>query len=60
VLGRETEIGSIAKGKRADLMVIHGNPEKAISDITHVETVFKDARREQDVFRVRRHISIRK
>ena len=41
-LGRDTEIGSIAKGKRADLVVIHGNPEEAISDVTHVETVFKD------------------
>jgi imidazolonepropionase-like amidohydrolase len=41
-LGRDTEIGSIAKGKRADLVVIHGNPEEAISDVKHVETVFKD------------------
>jgi imidazolonepropionase-like amidohydrolase len=41
-LGRETEIGSIAKGKRADLVVLHGNPEDTISAVTRVETVFKD------------------
>jgi imidazolonepropionase-like amidohydrolase len=42
LLGRDSEIGSIAKGKRADLVVIRGNPEDTISDITHVEIVFKD------------------
>ncbi len=42
LLGREAEIGSIQKGKRADLVVIRGNPEDMISDITHVETVFKN------------------
>jgi imidazolonepropionase-like amidohydrolase len=42
VLGRESEIGSIASGKRADLIVVRGNPEELITDIKTVETVFKD------------------
>ncbi len=42
VLGREADIGSIAKGKRADLIVVAGNPEELITDIKRVETVFKD------------------
>jgi len=32
-LGREKEIGSIAVGKNADLVVIKGDPSKQISDI---------------------------
>jgi imidazolonepropionase-like amidohydrolase len=42
LLGRESEIGSIRKGKRADMVVVRGNPEDLISDISNVETVFKD------------------
>lgn len=41
-LGREKEIGSIAAGKNADLVVIKGDPAKQISDIENVEIVFKD------------------
>jgi imidazolonepropionase-like amidohydrolase len=41
-LGREKEIGSLAVGKRADLVVIKGNPSEKISDIENVEIVFKD------------------
>jgi imidazolonepropionase-like amidohydrolase len=41
-LGREKEIGSVAVGKDADLVVIRGNPSKQISDIENVEIVFKD------------------
>jgi imidazolonepropionase-like amidohydrolase len=41
-LGREKEIGSVAVGKNADLIVIKGNPSKQISDIENVEIVFKD------------------
>jgi len=41
-LGREKEIGSIAAGKNADLVVIKGDPSKQISDIENVEIVFKD------------------
>src|SRR5215813_1058830 len=41
-LGREKEIGSIAAGKNADLVVINGDPSKNIADIENVEIVFKD------------------
>jgi imidazolonepropionase-like amidohydrolase len=41
-LGREAQIGSIAAGKQADLMVVKGDPSKNISDIENVEIVFKD------------------
>ena len=41
-LGEETRIGSIAPGKQADLMIVHGNPSSNISDIEKVELVFKD------------------
>ncbi|MBA2683930.1 MAG: amidohydrolase family protein [Gemmatimonadaceae bacterium] len=40
-LGRASQIGSIAVGKQADLVVIGGNPAANISDIRKVETVFK-------------------
>ncbi|HEX5438953.1 MAG TPA: amidohydrolase family protein [Gemmatimonadaceae bacterium] len=40
-LGRANEIGSIATGKQADLVVIDGNPAAHIADIRHVEMVFK-------------------
>ncbi|HET7506555.1 MAG TPA: amidohydrolase family protein [Kofleriaceae bacterium] len=41
-LGREDQIGSIAVGKNADLVVVKGDPATRISDIEHVEVVFKD------------------
>jgi imidazolonepropionase-like amidohydrolase len=41
-LGRENQIGSIATGKNADLVVIKGDPSKQISDVENVEVVFKD------------------
>ena len=41
-LGEESRIGSIAKGKQADLMIVKGNPATNISDIERVEIVFKD------------------
>ena len=40
-LGRD-DIGTIAAGKRADLVVIDGNPARDIRDIEKVVTVFKD------------------
>jgi enamidase len=40
-LGRESRIGSVAAGKQADLVVVLGDPSKAIGDIRRVETVFK-------------------
>ena len=41
-LGAEKEIGTVAVGKNADLVVIRGDPSKQISDIENVEIVFKD------------------
>lgn len=41
-LGRDKTIGSIAIGKNADLVLIHGNPIANINDIENVVTVFKD------------------
>ncbi|RPH65892.1 MAG: amidohydrolase [Myxococcaceae bacterium] len=41
-LGRDKEIGSIALGKHADLVVIKGDPSKQIADVENVEIVFKD------------------
>jgi enamidase len=40
-LGRESEIGSIAVGKQADLVVIDGDPSTSIEDVRKVEIVFK-------------------
>jgi imidazolonepropionase-like amidohydrolase len=41
-LGRDKEIGTIAAGKNADLIVVKGDPSKNINDIENVEIVFKD------------------
>ena len=41
-MGRQNEIGSIAAGKNADLVVINGNPASKIEDVEKVEIVFKD------------------
>jgi imidazolonepropionase-like amidohydrolase len=41
-LGELDRIGTITPGKRADLVVIKGDPSKKIEDIEKVETVFKD------------------
>jgi hypothetical protein len=41
-LGKDKQIGSIAVGKNADLVVINGDPSKKISDLENVEIVFKD------------------
>ncbi len=42
LLGMDDQIGSIAPGKQADLVVIDGNPASRIADIEKVELVFKD------------------
>ena len=41
-LGRADRVGSVAAGKRADLMIVRGDPSVNIADIRQVETVFKD------------------
>ena len=41
-MGKEKQIGSLAAGKSADLVVLKGDPSKQISDIENVEIVFKD------------------
>jgi hypothetical protein len=41
-LGREKEIGSIAVGKRADLVLMSGDPEKEIKSVRNTEIVFKN------------------
>jgi imidazolonepropionase-like amidohydrolase len=41
-LGRQDQIGSLAEGKNADLVVIKGDPARHIEDIENVEIVFKD------------------
>jgi imidazolonepropionase-like amidohydrolase len=40
-LGR-ADIGTLAPGKRADVVLIKGDPAKDINDVEKVETVFKD------------------
>ena len=41
-MGRDREIGTIAIGKRADLVLINGDPEKQIKDVRNTEIVFKN------------------
>ncbi|HJZ72011.1 MAG TPA: amidohydrolase family protein [Vicinamibacterales bacterium] len=41
-MGRDARIGSIARGKQADLVVVSGNPAASIGDIRKVETVFRN------------------
>jgi imidazolonepropionase-like amidohydrolase len=40
-LGRDQQIGSIAVGKQADLMLVTGDPSRTIADIRNVDTVFR-------------------
>jgi len=41
-LGRDGRVGTIAPGRRADLVLIKGDPSKTIADIENVEVVFKE------------------
>jgi imidazolonepropionase-like amidohydrolase len=41
-MGKQDQIGSIAAGKNADLVVIKGDPSTKIADVENVEMVFKD------------------
>ena len=42
ILGVDKQLGSIAAGKLADLVVIRGNPIARPAEIRQVTTVFKD------------------
>jgi cytosine/adenosine deaminase-related metal-dependent hydrolase len=42
LLNQQDRIGSIERGKQADLVVIQGNPAAKISDVRNVKIVFKD------------------
>jgi imidazolonepropionase-like amidohydrolase len=41
-LGLADRIGSVAPGKDADLLIVKGDPTKAIDDLAFVQLVFKD------------------
>jgi imidazolonepropionase-like amidohydrolase len=41
-LGVDDQIGTLAAGKRADIVVVNGDPEKHIKDVENVSIVFKD------------------
>jgi Amidohydrolase family len=41
-LKQERDIGTVAAGKRADLVLVHGDPNTHIEDIENVVAVFKD------------------
>jgi imidazolonepropionase-like amidohydrolase len=41
-MGRDKEIGTVSVGKRADLVLVKGDPARRIDDIEQVELVFKD------------------
>ncbi|GLC24936.1 amidohydrolase family protein [Roseisolibacter agri] len=40
-LGKADSVGTIAVGRRADLVVVRGDPSARIGDVANVETVFK-------------------
>jgi imidazolonepropionase-like amidohydrolase len=41
-LGEANHIGSLAVGKQADIVIVHGDPSTNIQDIENVDLVFKD------------------
>jgi imidazolonepropionase-like amidohydrolase len=44
-LGIGEEVGSVEVGKRADLLVVEGDPSQSIKDIQRVHEVWRDGRR---------------
>ena len=53
VMKRDNELGSVERGKLADIIIIDGNPVSKMSDIRKVETVIKDGviYKSADIFR---------
>ena len=43
-LGRGDELGSLTRGKLADIIVVDGNPLLSMRDLRNVVTVVKDGR----------------
>jgi hypothetical protein len=43
-LRQERDIGTLEAGKRADIILVHGDPATRIEDLETVEVVFKDGR----------------
>jgi imidazolonepropionase-like amidohydrolase len=44
VMGLEAEVGTLEPGKRADLILVEGRPDLAISDLRKIRTVVADGR----------------
>ena len=42
LLGKEAELGSLEKGKLADIIAVRGNPLEDISMMEHIQFVMKD------------------
>jgi hypothetical protein len=42
LIGQADRVGTLSKGKEADIAVVRGNPAHTISDIRQTEIVFKD------------------
>jgi imidazolonepropionase-like amidohydrolase len=43
-LGKQAEFGTVAPGRRADLIIVDGDPLKQIKDMRNIRTVVKDGR----------------
>jgi imidazolonepropionase-like amidohydrolase len=43
-LGRQTDFGTIAPGRRASLLIIEGDPLKDVKDLRKIDVVIKDGR----------------
>ncbi len=43
-MGEGTRVGTLKSGKRADIIVVGGDPSRRIADIENVEIVFKDGK----------------
>ena len=43
-LGLDDKIGSVSEGKKADLVIVKGDPSKTIEDLHNVHTIFKSGK----------------